>query len=269
VSHAWWSAAACRRREVPRLAAAEEKTAAASCRSPWRRQAAALLALCLNATALADVESRPANPQELRVIEKVVHAIDATFDKFADSNWQQRSASDHEAFEVAVDPEHPLNFALQSDREFEISPGSTLFNAKVKPIQDALLHTSDIAKMAALGKQIDGNTSFSIEALPNNSSMSAEQVGKAHDLGAKGATFSFCESAENLDCYVVFGDAARWKPYKNGGRDFVFAHPKHMPAVENLSIRFHAKNPAGAAADRIHELIRVTNWTPIQDSLTK
>ncbi|HEX7421395.1 MAG TPA: hypothetical protein VF505_16005 [Thermoanaerobaculia bacterium] len=229
----------------------------------------AAFALCLSATSFADVPSRPANPQELAVIERVVHAIDATFDKFADSNWQQRSASDHEAFEVALDPDHPLNFALQCDREFEIRPGSTLFNAKVKPIQDALLQTSDVAKMAALGKQIDGNTSFSIEAEPNNSSIPAEQAELAHDLGAKGATFSFCQSGEQLDCYVVFGDTSKWKPYKTGGRDFVFAHPKHTPAVENLSIRFHAKNSAGMAADRIHELIRTTNWTPIQESLTK
>ena len=228
-----------------------------------------VLALCLTGKSFADVETRPANPQELVVIDKVVHAIDATLDKFTDSNWQQRSASDHEAFEVAVDPDHPLNFALQCDREFEIGPGSALFNAKVKPIQDALLKTSDIAKMTALAKQIDGNTYFSIEVLSNNPSMSAEQADMAHDLGAKGATFSYCESGEQLDCYVVFGDAARWKPYKTGGRDFVFAHPKHTPAVENLSIRFHAKNPAGMAADRIHELIRTTNWTPIQESLTK
>lgn len=226
------------------------------------------LALCLGAKSFADVSSRPANPQELGVIERVVHAIDATFDKFADSNWQQRSTSDHEEFEVALDLDHPLNFALQCDREFEIRPDSTLFNTRVKPIQDALLQTSDVAKMAALGKQIDGNTSFSIEAEPNNSSI-PEQAELAHDLGAKGATFSFCESGEQLDCYVVFGDAARWKPYKTGGRDFVFAHPKRMPAVENVFIRFHAKNPAGAAADRIHELIRITNWTPIQESLTK
>jgi len=227
------------------------------------------LALCLSAKSFADVPSRSANPQELAVIERVVHAIDATFDKLADSNWQQRSASDHEQFEVALDPDHPLNFALQCDREFGIRPGSTLFNTRVKPIEDALLQTSDVAKMAALGKQIDGNTSFSIEAEANNSSIPAEEAELAHDLGAKGATFSFCQSGEQLDCYVVFGDAARWKPFKTDGRDFVFVHPKRMPAVENLFIRFHAKNPAGAAADRIHELIRITNWTPIQESLTK
>jgi hypothetical protein len=227
------------------------------------------LALCLSAKLLADVPSRPANPQELAVIERVVHALDATFDKFSDSNWQQRSASEHEAFDVALDPDHPLNFALQCGREFEIRPGSTLFNARVKPIQDALMQTSDIAKMAALGKQIDGNTDFSIEAEPNNPSITSEQTDPAHNLGAKGATFSFCESEDQLDCYVVFGDAAKWKPYKTGSRDFVFAHPKRNPVVENLIIRFHAKNPVGMAADRIRELIRTTNWTPIQESLTK
>jgi hypothetical protein len=227
------------------------------------------IAFCLTANLFADVATRPANPQELAVIEKVVHAVDGTFDKFPDSNWQQRSASDHEQFEVALDANHPLNFALQCDREFEIRPGSTLFNTKVKPVEDALLQTKDVARMAALGKQIDGTMTFTVEAESNNFSIPAEQQDLAHDLAAKGATFSFCASGEQLDCYVVFGDAARWKPYKDDGREFVFAHPKLTPAVENLLIRFHAKNPAGAAADRIHELIRTTNWTPIQQALTK
>ena len=83
-----------------------------------------LIALCLSATSFADVATRPANPQELAAIDKVVHAIDGTFDKFVDANWQQRSASDHEQFDAAVDTNHPLNFALQCDREFEIRPRS-------------------------------------------------------------------------------------------------------------------------------------------------
>ena len=234
-----------------------------------RSFAVVALALCLNAKLFADVATRAANPQELAVIEKIVHAIDGTLDKFVDSNWKQRSASDHEQFDVAMDASHPLNFALQCDREFEIRPGSTLFNTKVKPVEDALLETKDVAKMAELGKQIDGTMTFTIEAEPNSFSIQAEQADMAHDPGAKGATFSFCQSEEQLDRYVVFGDAARWKPYRNDGRDFAFAHPRQTPVVENLFIRFHAKNPSGAAADRIHELIRTTNWTPIQESLTK
>ena len=87
--------------------------------------------------------------------------------------------------------------------------------------------------------------------------------------GGKGQTVAYCGSGVQLGVYGVFGGAARWKPYKTGGREFACAQPKHAPAVENLSIRFHAKNPAGMAADRIHELIRTTNWTPIQESLTK
>lgn len=44
--------------------------------------------------------------------------------------------------------------------------------------------------MAALGKQIDGAMTFSIEAESNSFSIPAEQEEMAHDLGAKGATFS-------------------------------------------------------------------------------
>ena len=73
----------------------------------------AALALTFSVSVIADVPSRPANPRELAVIKKVVTAVDATFDHFESNDWQQRSATDHEEFDVATNPDRPLNFAMQ------------------------------------------------------------------------------------------------------------------------------------------------------------
>src|SRR5213075_1707570 len=106
----------------------------------------AALLFAFSAIAFADVPSRPANPKELAVIKKVVTAVDSSFDRFANSDWQQREASEHETFDVATELDRPMNFAMQTDRTFEIRPGSALFNAKVKPVEDALLATQDMNK---------------------------------------------------------------------------------------------------------------------------
>ena len=133
----------------------------------------------------------------------------------------------------------------------------------MKPVEDALLATQDMNKLATLGKQIDGKMTFSVEAAANVPSFDAP-ADLSHDLGAKAATFSYCEDGDELDCYVWFGDRARWKSGK-----FSFAHPNGTPAIENLSIRFHAKSRTGMAADRIRELIRTTDWSAVAASLTK
>jgi len=203
------------------------------------------------------------------MIEKVVHAIDATFDRFASADWAQKSASEHESFDVAIKPDRPLNFAVQCDRSYGIQPGSPLFDARVKPVVEQLQGLTDITKAAALAKQIDGKTEFSIDSDANVFVAGDRDADFAHDLGAKGAAFSFCERGDQLDCYVVFGNPARWKPKGDGSRAFAYAHPNGVPAIENLVIHFHAKSPTGMAADRIHELIRTTDWTPIDRSLTK
>ena len=233
-----------------------------------RSAATAAIALTFSAVVFADVPSRPANPQELAVIRKVVTAVNAAFDRFSSADWQQRSASEQEEFSVATEPDRPMNFAMQSEREFEIRPGSTLFNAKVKPVQDAA-EAHDFSKLQALSKQIDGATSFSVEADANVPGFDFAPSDLAHDLGAKGAAFSYCENGEELDCYVWFGDRARWKSTEGNSRRFSFAHPNGTPALENLNIRFHAKARTGMAADRIRELIRTTDWSGVAASLTK
>ena len=233
-----------------------------------RPAAIAALTLIVSATVFADVPSRPANPQELAVIRRVVTAVNTIFDRFVNSEWQQRSASEHEEFSVATEPDRPINFAMSSEREFEIRPGSALFNAKVKPVQDAA-EAHDFAKLQALSKQIDGATSFSVEADANVPGFEFAPSDLAHDLGAKGAAFSYCESGEELDCYVWFGDRTRWKSADGNMRKFSFAHPNGTPAVENLNIRFHAKSRTGMAADRIRELIRTTDWSAIAAAMTK
>ncbi|HEY6843604.1 MAG TPA: hypothetical protein VI391_05500 [Thermoanaerobaculia bacterium] len=229
----------------------------------------AALLLALSTVVLADVPSRPATPQELAAIRKIIGAVDMTFDHFANSDWQQKSASKHTDFDVAKQADRPINFAMQADRDFGIRPGSALFNAKVKPIADQLQHITDFGKAAELAKQIDGKTEFRVEAEANVFVAGANDSDFAHDLGAKGAAFSFCDRGEQLDCFIVFGEPSRWKPRSEGGRAFAYAHPKGSPYVENLVIRFHAKSPTGMAADRVHELIRTTDWAPISNALTR
>lgn len=232
-----------------------------------RRASLSFLLALFASVLIADVPSRPATPRELAAIQKAVHAVDGTFDRFADTNWGQKSASKHEHFDVAKEPGRPINFAMQCDREFAIKPGSPLFNTKVKPIYDELTKTKDMSKARALGQQLDGKTEFSVEARANVLATGGSAADYAHDLGAKGAAFSFCERGPQLDCYVVLGEKSRWKPAPSGRRDFGFAHPKGTPFVENLTIHFHAKSPTGMAADRVHELIRGTDWAPVAASL--
>jgi len=202
-------------------------------------------------------------------MKKIIAAVDMTFDRFQNSDWAQKSASEHDDFEVASEADRPMNFAMQSDRAFGIRPGSALFNAKVKPIVDQLEGLKDFSKAAALAKQIDGKMEFSVDADANVFVVGGSESDFAHDLAAKGATFSFCDRGEELDCFVVFGEPSRWKPKSGGERAFVYAQPKGAPAVENLVVHFHAKSPTGMAADRIHALIQTTNWVPIEQALTK
>jgi len=79
-----------------------------------RAAAIAALLFAFSAIAFADVPSRPANPKELAVIKKVVTAVDSSFDRFANSDWQQREASEHETFDVATELDRPMNFAMQT-----------------------------------------------------------------------------------------------------------------------------------------------------------
>jgi len=158
---------------------------------------------------------------------------------------------------------------MQSDRAFGIRLDSALFNTKVKPIADQLQNLTDINKAASLAKEIDGKTEFSVDADANTFFVGDAESDFAHDLGAKGAAFSFCDRGKELDCFVVFGEPSRWKPNNPTERGFTFAHPKGFPAVENLVVHFHAKSPTGMAADRIHTLIRMTDWTPISNALTR
>jgi hypothetical protein len=226
-----------------------------------------LLTLCT--TLFADVPQRAATPRELAAMKKIEAAVDKTFAHFANSDWAQRSASEHTDFNVGSEADRPINFAMQAEREFTIRPRSPLYDSTVKPIADQLEHITDFAKAAALAKQIDGKTDFKVEAEANVFVAGSNDSDFAHDLGAKGAAFSFCDRGDQLDCYVVFGEPARWKAKNGGGRAFAYAHPKGSPFVENLVIHFHAKSPTGMAADRIHELIRTTDWMPVTNALTR
>ena len=234
-----------------------------------RHRIVLLATLAFALSAFADVPKRPATPQELAAMKKIMAAVDTTFDRFQSADWEQKSAAEHDDFDVASELDRPINFAMQSDRTFGIRPDSALFNAKVKPIADQLTNITDISKAASLGKEIDGKMDFSVDADANVFVVGDSDSDFAHDLGAKGAAFSFCARGNELDCYVVFGEPSRWKPNKDGQRAFAYAHPNGSPYVENLIVHFHAKNPTGMAADRIHELIRTTNWAPIEQALTK
>jgi len=229
----------------------------------------ATLVLAVPLALFADVPRRKATPQELAAMKKIETAVDNTFTRFANSDWVQRSASEHTDYEVGSEADRPINFAMQSDRDFTIRLRSPLYDSTVKPIADQLEHITDFTKAAALAKQIDGKTDFKVEADANVFVIGDTDSDFAHDLGAKGATFSFCDRGEELDCYVVFGEASRWKARSEGGRAFAYAHPNGSPFVENLVVHFHAKSPTGMAADRIHELIRTTDWTPIANALTR
>ena len=227
------------------------------------------LVLALSSALFADVPKRPATPQELAAMKKIEAAVDNTFAHFANSDWAQRSASEHTDFNVGSEADRPINFAMQADREFTIRMRSPLYNSTVKPVADQLQHITDFTKAAALAKQIDGKTDFNVEAEANVFVVGDSDSDFAHDLGANGAAFSFCDHGDQLDCYVVFGEPARWKAKEGGGRAFAYAHPKGSPFVENLTIHFHAKSPTGMAADRVHELIRTTDWAPITNALTR
>src|ERR1051326_3086041 len=106
----------------------------------------ATLALAFSVAAFADVPKRPATNQELAAMKKIIAAVDMTFDRFQNSDWAQKSASEHDDFEVASEADRRMNFAMQSDRAFGIRPGSALFNAKVKPIVDQLEGLKDFSK---------------------------------------------------------------------------------------------------------------------------
>jgi hypothetical protein len=227
------------------------------------------LTLTFSFSAFADVPKRPATPQELAAMKKIMAAVDATFDRFQSSDWEQKSAAEHDDFDVASELDRPINFAMQSDRTFGIRPDSALFNTKVKPIADQLQNITDINKAASLAKEIDGKMEFTVDADANVFVAGDSESDFAHDLGAKGAASSFCDRGNELDCFVVFGEPSRWKPGKDGERAFTYAHPKGFPAVENLIVHFHAKSPTGMAADRIRTLIRATDWTPISNALTR
>ncbi|HKB80586.1 MAG TPA: hypothetical protein VKH35_12810 [Thermoanaerobaculia bacterium] len=237
-----------------------------------KRTAAVIAALLLASVATADVPSRPANPRELAVIQKVVNAVVATLDKFENSDWHKTNEWSHDHFDVAIDP-GPLNTSLGCDRDYEIRGGSALWNAKIQPVVDqinALVAKRDLDQMMKVQSRIDGKLKFSVEVSPNIPSVGGSEADFAHDLGARGAAFSYCDKGDELECAVVLGDWAHHSTAADGYRNYKFVHAADgVPAIENLVIRFRSQRREGFAAERAMQLIQTTNWAPISASLTK
>lgn len=226
--------------------------------------------------------NRAPTPAEKAAIDKAVQAVMPVLQSFADDNWilEDGGADDPEYYSVQKYPDVAMGVAPFSDMRFSMKPGTSLWNTAVKPLLDKIEHPDKVpgndeeaAAYDKLTEEYKNQSEVIVEVQVNKKNIDVKPVkGNEEDLKIPGCYFSFKPTKDpvtNQDLtnqYVlVFGNwkTAKLKYYGDMPvYEFSYMHPKGSPYIENIVVILKGNK------ERIKEMLRKTDWYPINKGLT-
>lgn len=240
-----------------------------------------LLFLLLFVSAISAQNSRTANEKEKAVINKAVNIIVPLIDGFENDTWQKEEggADDENNYSVQIHPDVVMGVAPFNDWHFTVRQGSDFYNKNIKPYYDKVTNNPiDAGNAEAMkqlvdeGQKIKTTSNIYVEVHVNDLGIPVKPVkNNEADLRLPGCYISYKQTKDKFigtdrnlpDSYVlVFGNWGSSK-YQNGDYHFAFAHPPGNPFIENIVIII------SGAKDRILEILKSTDWTKVNDALTK
>ncbi len=230
---------------------------------PWRSLPFRFVvtAMLLTNLAAARAETRDLTPAERALVDRYSRVVGSVLDQFRSDDWVEKIDYTLDEPSTAVKPDTPLQVGLL-ERTYNARPGSQRWNALIEP--NAKIVTGGNASpqaMAQAGKKMQSLMHVHVSAT-FNVRFSALDFEHDTELKIAGVTRAFTDphptgyAEPGVVLLFSGGSAGRWAK-ADGGLRFDFANPPGAVVIENVEIRI------SGAKDRIDELLRDTDWRPV------
>ncbi len=237
-------------------------------------------------TAPTAAQSRRApTAAETRALTTFTDVLLPVLDQFGDANWEKTDDSFDgvDNISINVDPGVPLDNCIGFWRTYQVRPDSTLFNTRIKPLEDRVQKLGDelVSKYRAgtatkaesdaldgLNQQLEQMSQVGVDVCANSpnvdtSALRTSQPSLVAGVLAHKVSGDVC-GVDVPICYVVL--VGNWATAADDPSDnlssFKFVHPAGSPYLENAVIKLTGSE------ERIQQLLKKIDWSRLKQGLT-